>query len=282
MRIVAVFIFAFCLLPCVFADALRIVGSPTVNLPVAEAAQILRAERQMEIQISTTGGSSEGIAAIGEGLAHIGMSSRPVTPEDRAAYPDIVLTEIYLGEQVVALGVADDVWNGGVHALTREQVRGIYESKTRNWHELGGPDEKIVFFNFEEGHGVWELFAQWLYGEAKKAPLGRFPTVASDEETRNTLEFTPGSMAQSSPLAIDGKRSFALELKNDDGSAVAPTPENIAAKKYPMAKPLFLIVNDKPTLAVKVFVDFMLGPRGQELMKKHGFYCADMLKPATK
>ena len=262
------------------AEPLRIVGSPTVNLPVAEAAQILRTERGLEIQISTTGGSMAGLVAVGEGNAEIAMSSRALTAEDRATYPEINFTEIHLGEQVVALGVAKEVWEGGVHALSSAQARAIYESRKRNWREAGGPDQKIGFYNFEEGHGTWELFAQWLYGDARKASSGGFPTIASDAEARNILEFTPGAITQISPLFLDGLRSHALALTQDDGSIVAPSAENVAMKKYPITRPLFLVINDKPTREVKVMTDFMRGARGQELMKKYGFYSADALAAA--
>src|SRR5205823_650689 len=127
--------------------------------------------------------------------AQIAMTSRPLTPEDRADAPDVTFNEIYLGEQVVAIGVARDVWDGGVHGLTRAQVLGIYERRYTNWNQLGGPDEKIAFFNSEEGRGIWEMFAQWLYGDAKKAPLGKFPKVSTNDAARDTLEFTRGSMA---------------------------------------------------------------------------------------
>lgn len=67
--------------------ALKINGSTTVNLPVAEAAEILRAEQGMQIEVDTQGGSSGGISALGEGLVQIGMSSKPLSDADRAKYP---------------------------------------------------------------------------------------------------------------------------------------------------------------------------------------------------
>ena len=57
------------------AATLKINGSTTVNLPVAEAAEILRAEKKMDIQVDTQGGSSGGISALGDGL----VLSRPQT-----------------------------------------------------------------------------------------------------------------------------------------------------------------------------------------------------------
>ncbi len=268
------------------AEILNIAGSSVVNLPVADIAQILREERNMEIHINTNGGSNAGLQALGGRSAQIAMTSRPLTPEDRAGAPEVTFNEIYIGEQVVALGVARDVWDAGVQALTREQLKGIYEKQYTNWKQLGGPDEKIAFFNFNEGRGIWEMFVQWLYDDAKKAPTGDFPKVGTHEEARDTVEFTRGSLSILSPLYIGGRDIRALELKEEKSSpAIGPTIENIAAHKYPISRPLYLVVDDKPTRGVKILVDLMLGERGQALMKKYGYFSAHALsgaKPAPE
>jgi len=170
-------------------EPLKINGSTTVNLPVAEAAEILRAESGMEILVDTQGGSSGGISMLGDGLVHLGMSSKHVSEEDRAKFPLCDFREIHIGEDAVAMIVSKDVWEGGVRALTREQMAGIYEGRIRNWKDLGGPDRRIAFFNKEPGRGTWEVFAHWLYGDAKKAPPVSFPEVGGNEETRNKAPY---------------------------------------------------------------------------------------------
>ncbi len=260
------------------AEVLKINGSTTVNLPVAEAAEILRAETGMHIQVDTQGGSSGGISMLGDGLVQIGMSSKHLTDADRAKYPKVQFKEIHVGEDAVALVVSADVWNGGVKAVTKEQVKGIYEGRLKNWKELGGPDRRIAFFNKEPGRGTWEVFAHWLYGDPKKAPQVSFPEVGGNEETRNKVSSTRGALSQLSSSWADGKKVFALGLKLDDGTVVEPTPENIATHKYPMSRPLFLLTNGEPTGEAKMFVEFVLGERGQALVRKHGYLSLDQLK----
>lgn len=36
--------------------------------------------------------------------------------------------------------VSRDVWESGVHALTNEEIAGIYEGRITNWREVGGSD----------------------------------------------------------------------------------------------------------------------------------------------
>lgn len=260
------------------ADTLRINGSTTVNLPVAEAAEVLRAERKLDIQVDTQGGSSGGISMLGEGLVQLGMISKHVSDDDRAKFPKCDYQEIAIGEDAVAMIVSADVWNGGVRALSKAELKGIYEGDIRNWKEVGGPDKRIAFFNKEPGRGTWEVFVHWIYGSPKLAPQVSFPEVGGNEETRNKVASTKGALSQLSSSWADGKTVFALGLKSETGEVVQATNENIANHRYPMSRPLFLLSNGAPTGEAKTLVDFVLSERGQALVKKHGYLTLAELK----
>jgi len=265
---------AFCLLTVGIASAapLKINGSTTVNLPVAEAAEILRAENKLDIQVDTQGGSSGGISMLGDGQVQLGMSSKPVSDDDRQKYPQCHFKEIHIGEDAVALIVSKDVWESGVHTLTKAQIKDLYEGKVTNWKDLGGSkSQRIAFFNKEPGRGTWEVFVHWLYGSPKLAPQVNFPEVGGNEETRNKVGSTRGAISQLSASWADGKTVFALALVGEDGQPVEPTAANIATHKYPMSRPLFLLSNGEPTGDAKTVADFLLSPRGQELVEKHGY-----------
>lgn len=257
--------------------ALAINGSTTVNPPVAEAAEVLRAERGMDIRVDTQGGSSGGIALLGEGRVQIAMSSRPLQAADRARYPQVDFVAHPIGEDAVALIVSRDVWEAGVRALSRQQMRDVYEGRVERWSQLGGPDRRIAFFNKEPGRGTWEVFATWLYGSSEDAPQVSFPEVGSNEETRNKVAGTPGALSQLSSSWADGERVFALSLIDADGTSIAPTPANIASHRYPMSRPLLLLTDGPPEGDVKTFVDFLLSARGQALVRKHAYLGLDPL-----
>ncbi|CAN5874090.1 phosphate ABC transporter substrate-binding protein [soil metagenome] len=267
-----------CLVLTAKADTLKINGSTTVNLPVAEAAEILRAEQKLEIQVDTQGGSSGGISMLGDGLVQLGMSSKHVSEDDRAKFPKCTFKEIHIGEDAVALIVSADVWDGGVKSITKEQIKGIYEGQIKNWKELGGPDKRIAFFNKEPGRGTWEVFVHWVYGNPKLAPQVSFPEVGGNEETRNKVASTKGALSQLSSSWADGKTVYALGIKTESGDVINSTNENIATKKYPLSRPLFLLSNGEPKGEAKTLIDFVLSERGQELVKKHGYLKLSELK----
>ena len=252
------------------AAPLRVNGSTTVNPVAAEAAEVLRAEKNMEITVDVQGGSSGGISGIGDGSIDVGMSSKPVADDDRHKYPAVNFVTTDIGHDAVALVVSADVYNGGVKALTKAQARDIYEGKITNWKQVGGPDRRIAFFNKEPGRGTWEVFAHWLYGDPKKAPQVSHPEVGGNEETRNKVASTRGAISQLSASWATGNVR-ALSIKLDDGTITSPTAPEIVSGRYPMSRPLFFVTNGAPAGQAKAFIDFVLSPRGQELVKKHGY-----------
>lgn len=251
--------------------ALRVSGSTTVNPIVVGAAEALRAEQGLEIQVDTAGGSSGGISALGDGRVEVAMSSRPVSAEDRKKYPGIDLHPTAIGEDAVALIVARDVWEGGVRSVSADEMRGVYEGRIQNWKALGGADRRIVFFNKEPGRGTWEVFAHWLYGDAKKAPLVTFPEVGANEEARAKVASTRGALSQLSASWADSKTVFALAIEDADGRQTTPAVANIANGTYPLRRSLFLVTNGPPQGAAKTLVDYILAPSGQELVRKQGY-----------
>ena len=259
------------------AGDMRILGSSIVHPPVLEAVNLLRKQQNLEIELSSAGGVEVALASLGDHTAKIAMMARRLKPEDRAGFPDLRLVEIRVGEQVASLCVSIDVWKSGIHQVSAEQMRGIYEGRIQNWKELGGDDQKITFFNWEEGLGMWELLADWLYESSSRAPKGKFTAVGSNEEARNAVEFTKGSIALMTPrLALPGA-ICPLSL-NQKGQIIDPNVENISSGLYPLIRPLVLVVDDRPTGIAKVVVDFLLSPKGQECFAKKGFFPVSELK----
>lgn len=258
------------------ASPLRVNGSTTVNPVVADAAELLRAEDGLTILVDTQGGSSGGITALGEGRVEVGMASKPLAQKDRERFPDVDFVEHRIGEDAVALVVSADVWEGGVRSISREEMRGVYEGRITNWSRLGGPDLRLVFFNKEPGRGTWEVFAKWLYGGGDEAPAVSFPEVGGNEETRNKVASTPGAMSQLSYSWADRETVFPLALEVD-GKEIEPSPSTIATHAYPMSRPLFLLTDGPPSGDARALLELILSPRGQELVRDHGYLGVDQL-----
>ena len=255
-------------------------GAVSVALALAYASPILQEERNLEILLRAGGGTNTGLDSLADRSAEIALCSRELTSEDRAAHPEVQFNEIPIGVQLVALAVSRDVWQGGVRSLTASQARAIYEGKIKNWKEVGGPDFKITVFMNEPGRGQWEMFVQWLYGEIKKAPLSRGAKVKDPLETRNMLEFTPGSFALLPPSFVDSRNIFSIAIEDESKDLAQANLTDVLKQKYPLSRPLMLVTNDRPTGPVKIVVDFMVSGRGQVLVKECGYVTLAELKAA--
>ena len=263
--------------PAAAGDTLKINGSTTVNPVATRAAELLGAASGMKIQIDTQGGSTGGISALGDGLVEIGMSSRNVNESDRKKYPKVSFVQHQIGADAVAMVVSKDVWDGGVRSLTAQQVRDIYEGRTKSWKDVGGPDQRIAFFNREPGRGEWEVFGKWLYGSPKDVPLVSHLEVGGNEETRTKIGSTRGGVTFLSSVWADGERVYSLAIAMPDGQTVEATGSNIASGAYPMSRPLFLVTNGAPTGAAKTFVDYVVRGDGQKLVSENGYLRLDQL-----
>jgi phosphate transport system substrate-binding protein len=253
-------------------EALRIQGSSIVAQALLAAAPTLKKEHGIELKILPEGGSTTAIHVVGSDGADVAMTTRPLAADDRSAYPEKRFFEEFIGLQVLVFIVPRELWDAGVRSLTKEQAAAIYERQLTDWKKVGGPDQALKFFNPQSGRGVWELFVTWVYGDIRKAPLGKgLEVVRGGRETRNAVQFTAGSMSITTPRWADARTVFALPVPDDKGTLIEPTLENFQTQRYPIFRPLYLVVGDRPTGQLKKFLDFMVSPAGQEFVTKAEF-----------
>ncbi len=256
-----------------FADLLVVRGTSVVGIAVASVSENMKKELGIEYKVVTEGGSAAGIAGVGQDVVDVGLTARAITGEERAAFPDKRLTETKIGAQAVLVVVPETVWQSGVRRLSKKQLIAIYERRVKNWKELGGTDREIVFYNRPggfTGRGVWDVFVIWLYEDVRKAPNSKAEILETPEEVRDTVEFNGGaiSLLEFGEMPKAGLKAIPIEL--DNGNLVEPTAENISTGKYPLSRPLFLVTAGKPTGAVKKFLDYMVGEKGQASVLKAG------------
>jgi len=247
----------------------RISASLSTMPLLTAASRILKEQKGLRIKIATHLTSVDDLDDLSAGNADLAFITKPLTGPDRARYPEMELVAVPVGMEVVAIGVSNDLWDAGVHTIKQQTMQDIYEQKVTNWKAVGGPDDKITLFSFEQGGGVWEIFATWLYGDARKAPLPKVDNVANSQDARDALEFTPGSIAPIGAALVDNDRCHALGVVVS-GRAVAPTPDQVSSGAYPLVRPLVAVCNGRPTLNIRVVTEFLTSDAGQALIKGTG------------
>lgn len=263
------------LAPASLAETIVVRGSAIAAAPLIAAAPKLKS-LGIELKVDTEQNTSTAIAALGTPGTDIALTTRAVTTEERASFPQLRLEVAPLAYQVLALIVSRDVWISGVRALTREQLQQIYEGELTNWKQLGGADQPIKFLNPEAGHGVWETFVTWLYGDTRKADPGeKFERVGTGEETRNVVEFNAGALSLVSPLRIDQNGTFGLAIKTEKGDLLQPTLEAARAGTYPLSRRFDIVTPNRPHGEVLKVIEFMQGKEGQQILRQNDLVPAE-------
>lgn len=132
-------------------------------LPLAQAAAEAFMKTNADASIVVNGGGSgTGLKQVAEGSVDIGNSD--VTAEEKLdadAAKDLV-------DHKVATVIVAPVVNKelGITNLTTEQLISIFTGETKNWSEVGGPDEEILLVTRPSSSGTRALFKSWaLNGE---------------------------------------------------------------------------------------------------------------------
>jgi phosphate transport system substrate-binding protein len=247
----------------------RIVGPFSTNQICEGIARSLKDQAGLNIGTKMKLTNAEALDTLAQGSADIALLTGTLSGLQRASYPDLDFVEIPIGMEVVALGISNDVWQAGLHALPPDQIRAIYEQKIRNWKEVGGPDEAITFYNFEQGAGIWEIFAQWFYQDNRKAPLPKVQSVQNSADARDDLEFTPGAIVPIGAAYVDGTRCHSLGILLPAGASF-PTVADVAASRYPLVRPITAVVIGRPTLDIRKVTEFLTGAAGQAMVRQSG------------
>ena len=145
-------------------------GSSALKPLVDDAADMF-IEKYPDVSITIdAGGSGEGLKQVSEGTVNIGNSD-----VEASAKLDETQAKELVDHQVCVVTMApivnNDVKEGGVEDLTKQQLIDIFTGKTTNWKEVGGPDESIVLVTRPTSSGTRATFRNTLSTETRKLPI---------------------------------------------------------------------------------------------------------------
>ena len=238
----------------------------------------------MRIQIEGKGSSTAPPALI-SGTAQLGPMSREMKPteldefEKKFGYPP---TKVRVAIDALAVYVNKD---NPLEQLTLPQVDAVF-SKTRS---CGGTAD-LGTWGALGLSGAWAQKPISLYGRnSASGTYGFFKEHAlCNGDFRDTVKEQPGSASVVQGVSEDtygigysgigyktsGVKSLALAAK-EGAPFVSTDPANVYAGKYPLARFLYVYVNQPPNKPadplVKQFLAFVLSQEGQTIVVKDGY-----------
>ncbi len=251
-------------------ETLRIVGSTTV-LPIASrAAEQFKALKGGTFRITVNaGGSGVGVNSVAGRRADIGMISRELSDGERRRFRDSHLTLHQVARDGVVCAVSSEVYEGGVRALTKQQISDIYRGRLTNWQEVGGPDRRIVVVDKERHRGTRHVFMKYILGNATaRAPAARLVTGSNNEEQAKIAQ-SDGAIGMLS-VAWLNEDVKGTGIREGD-RVIEPTREHIVSGDFPMARSLVFLTAGEPKGLAREFIAFVLGPKGRRIIENSGY-----------
>jgi phosphate transport system substrate-binding protein len=190
----------------------------------------------------------------------------------KAAGVDLRFTPIGREAFVFLVGKENPVDN-----ITYQQLRSIYSGKTAYWNTLGWREGgRIIAFQRPEGSGSQTGLQKMIMD---KLPI-QVPQPLPDTDLigANSLMKQVSVEWQGVQPAIGySYRYYATTMyANPDSkllkvNGIEPSIENIQNGRYPFVGDFYAVTNGEPKGNAKLFIDWILSPQGQEVIKKTGY-----------
>ena len=206
-------------------------------------------------------GSGSGITAVQEGTCDIGLSSRALKDEEKAAG----LKETVLAYDGIAIIVHPD---NPVSDLTIEQIAQLYTGEITNWKDVGGNDAEVVLIGREAASGTRDGFES-ITGTKEKCQYRQELTSTGDVIT--AVSQNPDAIGYASLASIKD----SVKALNVDG--VTPSEDTVKDGSYKVQRPFVLVTAEGKALSpvAQAFFDYAASSDAAAIIAKAGAVAAN-------
>ncbi len=252
-------------------------GSDTmVNLAQAWAEAYSGISDTASVEVSG-GGSGTGVAALINGTVDIANCSRQIKPKEmQQAFENTGKEpiEFIVGYDALAVYVHKD---NPLDKITIPQLAEIYgeEGKLKKWDQLGIANagcqsDKIIRISRQSNSGTYFYFREALLGKDRDFEIGSLDLHGS-KDVVEVIGRTLCAIGYSGMgYATDHVKMLEVATSSDM-PYYAPNLENVIAKTYPIARPLYMYSLGEPTGEVKAYLDWIFSAEGQKIVEELGF-----------
>jgi phosphate transport system substrate-binding protein len=246
------------------ADRLVIKGSDTLGAKlVPQLAEQFKAQTPGTTVDIAAEGSTTGIAAIIDGTAQIGMSSRRAKPAEVSAAS---AKGVNMKPTIVAydgLGVIANTANP-IKGLTKKQVEQIFTGDITDWSAVGGSGGKISVYTRNTSSGTYSDWKELAMKKRDYAPGSQ--KMAGHEQIAAEVGKNPNGVGY---VGLAYMKAGGIKVVPIEGQM--PSQKAVIDKTWPYARPTFYYTNGEPGGVTRQFVEFTLSSTGQKIVDRVGF-----------
>ena len=220
----------------------------------------MAANKDVTVNYNPTG-SGAGITAVQEGTCDIGLSSRALKDEEKAAG----LKETVLAYDGIAIIVHPD---NPVSDLSIEQIAKLYTGEITNWKDVGGNDAEVVLIGREAASGTRDGFES-ITGTKDKCQYRQELTSTGDVIT--AVSQNPDAIGYASLAAIkDSVKALSVD-------GVTPSEATVKDGSYQVQRPFVLVTVEGKALsaAAQSFFGYATSADAADIIAKAGAVAAN-------
>ncbi len=220
----------------------------------------MAANKDVTVNYNPTG-SGAGITAVQEGTCDIGLSSRALKDEEKAAG----LKETVLAYDGIAIIVHPD---NPVSDLSIEQIAKLYTGEITNWKDVGGSDAEVVLIGRDAASGTRDGFES-ITGTKDKCQYRQELTSTGDVIT--AVSQNPDAIGYASLAAIkDSVKALSVD-------GVTPSETTVKDGSYQVQRPFVLVTVEGKALsaAAQSFFDYATSADAADIIAKAGAVAAN-------
>ncbi len=206
-------------------------------------------------------GSGSGIKAVQEGRCDIGLSSRSLKDEEKAAG----LKETVLAYDGIAVIVSPE---NPVSDLDIATIAKIYTGEITNWKDVGGADSEIVVIGREAGSGTRDGF---------ESVTGTKDACKYRQELTSTGDVITSVAQNPNAIGYASLASVKDSVKALSVGGVVPTEDTVRDGSYAIQRPFVLVTREGDALSepAQKFFDYVTSGEAADIIAAAGAVAAN-------
>ena len=227
-------------------------GSTSMEEVIGALGEQFQADTGVSVTYNPTG-SGSGIEAVKNGSCDIGLSSRALKDEEKAAG----LTETTVALDGIAIIVNAE---NPVTDLSIDQIAQIYTGAVTDWADMGGTAGTIAVIGRESGSGTRDGFEDIV--KVKDA-------CQYDVTLNSTGAVVSKVMSDANAIGYVSYSAVSDEIKALKVGGVEINDDNIADKSYALQRPfVHAYLKNTDNELVQAYLQFLQTDEAQNIMKK--------------
>lgn len=233
------------------SSVLRIGGSSTVFPILNEAIKAYRAGGNTNAIDLRETGSSDGFRRFCRGQLEIANASRPISARElkRCAASGVVFLELPIAFDAISVVVHPS--NSWARQISLKQLSTLWsrqaQGRVTRWNQVNPawPNRPIQLCGPGADSGTFDFFNKAVNGDAENS-RSDYKASEDDNEIARCVSKNPAALGYFGFSYYQANRSSLRALAIGAGAgSVLPSRNSVQAGKYPLARPLFLYINDR-------------------------------------